>query len=410
MRDQRKRVSGSVFLIAAAVHSILLLFSLKSVVYASDGGDAVMLDENRLKEDGLSYGEVEEEVQNAFWEDVNTEDLDRVLEDIFPEEKVSFAEITGEIIKGEMELDAELLNRLVKDQLFYAFQVNRKSIVTLLAIAVAASLFMNLSGIFQTRQVSEISFFSFYMMLIGICVLSFRSASEWVEDGIRILTDFMKVLCPIFFAAVTVAKGSITSGTFYHLALLLILGVELVILKLVVPMIHVYVIIKILGSMQEDYLSRLSELLEMIIRWILKAVLGFVIGLNTVQGLIAPAVDSVKRSVISRGVEAIPGVGDALGGTAEVAAGAAVVIKNSIGLAGILIAAVICLSPLVQTGLITLLYKLAAALVQPVSDKRITECISGVGDGCRLLLQTVFTCGVLFLITIAIASYTTSSV
>ena len=64
--------------------------------------------------------------------------------------------------------------------------------------------------------------------------------------------------------------------------------------------------------------------------------------------------------------------------------------------------------PMIQIGVITLVYKMAAAVIQPVSDKRIVECVSGVGEGCRLLLRAVLTSGVLFLFTIAIAAYTTN--
>ena len=56
----------------------------------------------------------------------------------------------------------------------------------------------------------------------------------------------------------------------------------------------------------------------------------------------------------------------------------------------------------------TLMYKLAAALVQPVSDKRITGCISSVSEGYELLVKVVFSTGVLFLLTIAVVTATTT--
>ena len=127
-----------------------------------------------------------------------------------------------------------------------------------------------------------------------------------------------------------------------------------------------------------------------------------------IQGLISPAVDSVKRSVLTRGVEAIPGVGDAIGGVTEVALGTAVLVKNGIGVTGAVICVALCVVPLVQIGCIALLYKLAAALIQPVSDQRVAGCIESVGDGCRLLMRVVFTTGLLFLLTIVVVAALTS--
>ncbi len=354
---------------------------------------------------------LEQKTREELLGEMDFSEMDQLLADLFPEKRLNFGETVRSVMSGETQLDAKLVNRLISDQLFYAFRVNKRSVFQLIAIAVGAALFVNFSRVFQTRQVSEISFFLLYMLLIGVCLTSFQAASDWVDSGIGQITGFMKVLYPIYFVAVTAAKGSITAAAFYHLALLLVLVIDGLVMHVMLPMIHIYVMIRVMNSLQpEDYLSKSAELLELVISWLLKSLLGCMIGLNVVQGLVAPAIDTVKRSVITRGVEAIPGVGDALGGTAEVVLGTAVLIKNSIGLTGALICCVLCLVPLIQLGFITLAYKLAAAVIQPVSDKRIVECISGVGEGCRLLMRAVFTSGVLFLLTIAIVAYTTSSV
>lgn len=102
-------------------------------------------------------------------------------------------------------------------------------------------------------------------------------------------------------------------------------------------------------------------------------------------------------------------MGDALGGMAEVAVGTAVLVKNGIGMTGALICVSLCLVPLIQVACVALLYKLAAAVIQPVSDPRITGCVETVGEGVRLLMRVVFTTGVLFLLTVAVVSAVTSS-
>lgn len=65
--------------------------------------------------------------------------------------------------------------------------------------------------------------------------------------------------------------------------------------------------------------------------------------------------------------------------------------------------------PIVQIGAIALLYKLAAALMQPVSDVRIIGCMETVGEGMRLLIRAVFTVGMLFLITIILVAASTGT-
>ena len=62
------------------------------------------------------------------------------------------------------------------------------------------------------------------------------------------------------------------------------------------------------------------------------------------------------------------------------------------------------LVPLAKLGIIMAAYYVLAAVLQPVSDERITGCLSGMGNGVRLLFQAVFTIMVLFLLTIALTA------
>ena len=201
------------------------------------------------------------------------------------------------------------------------------------------------------------------------------------------------------------AKGSVTAVAFYNLVLFLIYLVQLLIVGFLLPVIHIYFMVRVLNFLsKEEYLSKFAGLLNLGVSWALKTLLACVVGLNVIQGLISPAIDSIKQSAITRGAEAIPGIGDAIGGVTEVVLGTAVLIKNGIGMTGAVICVALCVVPLVQIGCIVLLYKLAAALIQPVSDKRIVGCIESVGDGCRLLMRVVFTAGLLFLLTIVVVA------
>mgnify|MGYP002644218321 FL=1 len=363
------------------------------VVYASEAEDAQMSDKTQNTE---------------LLETMDFSDIDRIMEDLFPQERMGFADAVRQIMSGNTDVGRDAIKEMLRERILGAWEVNRKSILYLILLAIASAVFIGFSDIFQTRQVSQISFYMIYLLVMGICLASFQAASEWMANGVHTLTGFMKVLYPVYFAAVTVAKGSISSLAFYHLAIILIVVIEELLLHLIVPGIHMYVIIRVMNSLQsEDYLSKFAELLETAIGWGLKALMGGMIGLNVIQGMLGPAIDTVKRSAVTRGMEMVPGVGDLLGGTAEVALGTAVLIKNSIGIVGMFLCLVLCLAPLLQLAVITLGYKLAAALVQPVSDKRIIECISGVGEGCRMLMNCIFVTGILFLVTVAIVTYTT---
>lgn len=347
----------------------------------------------------------------AILEQFDYRDVDTALKSLFPEEQIGFRDTVCAIISGEQECTVRVLRQLILGQITYAFDVSRENLVHILIIAVIAAVFHNFSTVFKNRQICEISFYVLYLLLIALCLSSFQIVIDWVSEGVESLTGFMTVFCPIYFLAVSLAKGSVTAVAFYNLVLFFIYIIEVVIVYFLLPVIHIYIMVKILDFLSsQEYLSKFAELIEVAVSWLLKTLVACVIGVNVVQGMISPAIDTVKRSAVTRTAEALPGVGDAVGGVAEVVVGTAVLVKNGIGTVGMIVCLSLCIVPLAQMAAIALMYKLAAAVIQPVSDKRIVGCVECVGDGCRLLMRVIFTAGLLFLLTIVIVSYVTSNI
>ena len=352
--------------------------------------------------------ELQKEAEETIWKEFEFSEIEDLLDDIFPEKKTDFQDLIKKMLSGQTEPSLQVIGEMISDQFFYEWKSSKAGMVHILLIVIVAAVFTNFSNVFQNKQISEISFYVLYLLLITIGLNSFRILIVSASENVERLIGFMKVLGPVYFLAVAFAAGSSTSILFYNLVLLLIYLVELVILNFLIPFVQVYIVIKVMNNLsEEDYLSKFAELCETVIAWTLKTLLAGVTGVNIIQGLLSPAIDSLKRSVVGRSAEAIPVVGDAIGGVTEVMLGTAVLIKNGIGVAGALVCIGICLVPIIQMAVVTLLYKLIAAMIQPVSDKRIVGCISSIADGSQMLLRIIFTTGVLFLLTIAVVTATT---
>ncbi len=352
---------------------------------------------------------LQDEIQDALLAEFDFNEIEEKLDRMFPQEKISFSDVFSALMSGNMAETIRIFLRFLTDQISYEFDYNRRSLVYVLMTALTAAVFSNFAGAFKSRQISDISFYIMYMLLITLCLTSFRISAEGLEDRLSALVDFMRVLCPSYFLAVAFASGSVTSLFFYNVILFLIYVVELVIVRFLLPVVNIYIMVRVLGNLTgEDFLSEFADLIRKAVSWILKTLLICVVSVNVVQGLLAPAIDAVKRSALTRTAEALPWVGNAVGGVAEVVLGTAVLIKNGIGMAGAVITIAICAVPIFQMLIMAFMYKLAAALVQPVSDKRITTCISGISEGYEIMVKVIFTSGLLFMITIAIVAASTS--
>lgn len=353
--------------------------------------------------------EIAEAMKTEILSEFDFSELDNSLREMFPGEKVTFSDIVSSLISGGIDDAGDMTAQFLKDRIAYDFLYNRKTIVYIILAALVAAVFSNFADAFQNRQISDISFYVIYMLLITLCLTAFQTAVSGLEEKMGLLTEFIRALAPAYFMAMAFASGSAAALVFYNLILFLIYIVELIIIHILLPAVNIYVMICVLGSLiEEDFLSELAGLIRKAVTWALHGLLACVAGINIIQGLLAPAVDSVKRSTLTRTAEAVPWVGDLMGGTAEILTGTVILIKNGIGMAGAVVALIICATPLLQMVITALMYKLAAALVQPVSDKRIISCIRGVSEGYELLVRILFTAGALFLITIAVTASFTS--
>ena len=353
--------------------------------------------------------ELQTQVEDALLGEFDFNEIENSLDSMFPDDKIRFGDVVSALISGNIEETGNMILAFLEDQISYEFRYNRHNLVYVLLVALIAAVFTNFSGAFQNRQISDISFYVLYMLLITLCLTAFRTAMSGMEERLGSLVEFMRVLCPSYFLAVAFASGSVTALFFYNVILFLIYVVELLIVRFLLPVVNIYIMMRVMGNLTgEDFLSEFAELLRKLVSWVLKTLLACVIGINVVQGLLAPAIDTLKRSALTRTAEALPWVGNVMGGVTEVVLGTAVLIKNGIGMAGAVIAVAVCAVPLIQMLIMAFMYKLASALVQPVSDKRITGCISGISEGYEMLVQILFSVGVLFLLTIAVVAASTS--
>ena len=377
---------------------VLCSFCLYTVAYADD------------TDTSASVSESSSEIRDAILSTFDYGEIDNSLKELFPDAQVKFEDVLSEILSGDLKHSFRLLGTFAKEQCVYLLQMEKKTLIYIVMIAMIAAVMNQFTGILQNRQVAGIGFYIIYLMLIALTITAFDVVLSKVEAGILAVTGFMSVFCPVYFLAVAVAKGSVTSVAFYNLMLFLIYGVELIIGKILLPVVKVYMMIRILNFLTpEEMFEKFSELLALIVKWTLRTALACVIGVNLIQGMISPAIDTVRRSAVTKGAEAIPGVGNLLGGMTEVAIGTAVLVKNGIGMAGALICIALCTLPLIQIAATELLYKMTAVMIQPVSDDRVIGCVEAVAEGCGLLLQMVFTVGLLFLLTIAIVAALTGN-
>ncbi|WP_343249490.1 stage III sporulation protein AE [Diplocloster hominis] len=345
------------------------------------------------------------QLDTSLLDEVEFGDIQQTLDEVLGKSDVDFEGTVRKVLDGDAKFSLDLVKDLVFGRIEQEFGNNRRMLVQILILVTASAIFMNFANVFENQQIAEVSFYIIYLLLLAILITSFETITKLTTGAIGGILDFMRALIPAYFLTVAVASGGTTATAFYGFTLGLVYLVNWILLNIILPMIHIYVILVLVNNLsKEDFLSRLASLIRSVVEWILKSLLALVIGFSVIQSLIAPAVDAFRVSVLNKTAGIIPGVGGTINAVTEVIIGSSVLIKNSIGVAAMIILLLICLIPVLKLLIYTFLYKLVAAVVQPVSDKRMLGCISCVGEGAKLSMKAIFTAAVLFMVTIAVVS------
>ncbi len=95
---------------------------------------------------------------------------------------------------------------------------------------------------------------------------------------------------------------------------------------------------------------------------------------------------------------AIPVVGKILGDAVDTVLGCGIILKNAIGVVGVIIVLGICIMPIIKLSVLALSYKLLATVVEPISDKKIVGLLEQIGDIFKIFLAIL--CAMSFMLII----------
>ena len=286
-------------------------------------------------------------------EELDLSRVQRMLDQMLGEESFSMKDMLDGLIKGEKVLSEDTVQEMVHSFLFSGLEKEKSLLIKILLLILLSAVLANFADVFESGQIGDICFYIVYLLLS-------------------------------------------TAAVFYEGVLILTWLIQEVILNLLFPGACLYVLISLINNLsKEEMLGKMAELLDTAVSWGLKTLLGMVVGLQVVRGLIAPVMDTLKRSALGKAAGALPGVGNAVNMVTELVLTSAVLVRNCLGVVILFAFVAAGAGPVIHYGILSLLYRFLAAIAQPVSEKRIVDSLATMGEGCALLLRILFTAEIL---------------
>lgn len=279
---------------------------------------------------------------------------------------------------------------------------------SLMIIAIICALLNNLQSAFNKESLSNIAYFACYGVMIVMITKSFYIVVELAKSTILNMTDFMAALMPVLMMLLA------SVGGFAEATLLdpIIMGFATlssrIYVDMIIPIIFMSFVLQFVKNISSDYkINNLTKLFKQIAIWSQGIVMTVFIGVITLRSIAAKTIDQVTIKTAKFAVDNfIPVVGKCLSDAISTVAGYSLLLKNAISGLGLIIIIVIVLFPIIKLLIMAFLYKVAAALIEPISDSRTVDCMNSVGDSILLLMSCVISVSVMFFIMVAIVAST----
>lgn len=299
------------------------------------------------------------------------------------------------------------LKKVSKALITYAFKEVvscGKLMAMIIIICVICALITNLENAFSNGNLSNIAYFACYSILIILIAKSFYMGVTTAKEAIKSMTDFMAALVPVLLMLLA-SMGGITEAAVMDPIIIGMINISArMFMNFVIPIIGMAFVIQFANNITEEYkVDNLSKLLNKLVLYSEGIIMTIFIGIITIRGITSKTIDAVAEKTVKFAVDNfIPIVGKSLSDAISTVAGYSLLFKNALSSIALIILIVIIIFPIIKMAVMALIYKLTAALIEPISDKRLVKCISAAGDSLILINSCLISVSVMFFIMISI--------
>ncbi|OQP17737.1 stage III sporulation protein AE [Geobacillus zalihae] len=298
---------------------------------------------------------------------------------------------------------AEWLKALAR-YLFYELQVNGKLLGTLILLAVFSTVLQSLQNAFAQQEVSKIAQAVVYMVLLLIALNSFRLAADYALEAVRTMSHFIIALVPLLLALLA-TSGGVASAAFFHPIILFVMNTTGTVVEYVtLPLLLLAALLSVVSTLSDRYkATQLADLLNKAALGLLGLILTVFLGVMSVRGATAAVADGVAlRAAKFVTGNFIPVVGKLFTDAADTVVAASMLLKNTVGLVGAAILLMIAIFPAVKIFAVVIVYKLSAALLQPLGGGPVLSCLNIIGKSIAYVLAALLIVSLMFFLSLTV--------
>lgn len=331
----------------------------------------------------------------------------KYTQDTFPDLNIN--DIFSESISGTINHNFifKVLGNLVNNELKVAIEL----MISVLIVIIIHSIFKAIIENLGNSSSSKIVYFIQYLIIVTVIINSFVNILDLTKDAIKNIISFMNLLIPLM-TTLMLTTGSITSTTIVQP--ILVFGINFIgnfINSFIIPMLLISITLGIISNISDKVqIDRLSKFLKSSIVWGLGIFLTIFTSLLSLEGTLSSSVDGLTAKTAKAAISNfIPVVGKIMGDSVETIIGCGNILKNSVGIIGVIIIIGIVLLPMIKILVLWISFQFTSAICEAVADVKIVKLILQIADSYKILLAILFSVSVMFIIGITLVLKITNS-
>ncbi len=273
-------------------------------------------------------------------------------------------------------------------------------LVTLIAVSIIFSIINGLTSGFMAKSTTEIIHFVCYSAII---VLLMTEVTFLITDSVKAIKNmakFMEIIFPIMLTLVTALGGIATTATYSPMMTILSAGVTKIISNVVLPCFIATMALSIVGFISKDIkLNKLTKFFKSCGEVIIGVVFGLFTTFITTNGISGAITDNISIKSAKFAISSyVPILGGYLSDGLDLAVASVMLVKNAVGVGGVILMLSIILSPVIKILVFSLGLKLVAGIIEPIGNKRMSEIVYAISKNLTLLVVAMLGMAFMFFI------------
>lgn len=307
-----------------------------------------------------------------------------------------------DIINGEQAVNYNTMLEVVIHVLLQLIIQYVPMFSLIIGIGVIASLLGQIKSKFNEKSTSDIVHFVCFCLIVVIMATSVKKLISSTTSTINQMQNITGSLFPIILTIMT-GVGAVSSvGVFQPVLAVMSNVISTIIFKAVVPIFIFTFVLNIIGHLSNNVkLDKFNSFLSSLFKWLIGITFTIFFAVISIQGISAGAFDSVSLRTAKFTISSyVPVMGGYLSQGMDLILASGVLIKNSIGLVGILIIISSILSPILEIVVFSLMLKAVSAIIQPLNNGRITNFLHSTSKSITMLSTCIIVVGFMYFLSI----------